>query len=120
MKFLALISMCFLSINAFAYSNGISTDQVPYHVGKMTTVCGKIVQIVPNPNDEEGGTFINLDRPFPNQPFYFFSPYQTPSRTNLNKRVCGTGVVQIHKEGYKTNKIKYQIVIRDISKLSIF
>ena len=101
--------MCFLSINAFAYSNGISTDQVPYHVGKVTTVCGKIAQIV----DRAGGTFINIDRPFPNQPFYFFSHNQTLSQQYVNKRVCGTGLIQLHEHGY-------QIVIRDVSKLSIF
>lgn len=106
MKHLVLILFLSVSFSALA-NNKFTTDQLSSGlVGKNITVCGKVAEIT----TIRGDTFINLDKPYPFQTFYFYANHQTLSLNKFYKTVCGTGVLNSHKG-------ILQIKIKDLSTL---
>ncbi|MCS4300141.1 MULTISPECIES: hypothetical protein [Acinetobacter] len=88
-----------LGISTFANAlSSISAYDAISYVGKSVTVCGTLVGVKPYKNN----LFLNLEKPYPNQPFYFYiknSDSQQLSKANskVGKKVCGTGIVEVYK-----------------------
>jgi hypothetical protein len=83
----------------------IRPSEAAKYVGKDATVCGKVasaayaIQVVGRP------TFLNLERPYPNQPFTVviwgtersrFSP--PPEKAYDGKRICVSGTVRVFQD----------------------
>lgn len=91
----------------------ISASQAAKHVGETTTVCGMVASAKYVPGSKGQPTFLNLDEPYPDQPFTvvvwgddrgrFSSP---PEVAFDGKRICVTGLIETYKQ-------KPQIVVRD-------
>lgn len=91
----------------------ISASEAAKHVGETTTVCGMVASAKYVPGSKGQPTFLNLDKPYPDQPFTvvvwgddrgrFSSP---PEVAFDGKRICVTGLIETYKQ-------KPQIVVRD-------
>lgn len=98
MKNLVLIfGLLAISTFANALSNISATDAKSY-IGKSVTVCGTLVSVKPYKNN----LFLNLEKPYPNQPFYFYiksadSSQLSKANSKVGKKVCGTGLVEVYK-----------------------
>jgi DNA/RNA endonuclease YhcR with UshA esterase domain len=77
----------------------LTAEQAKNHVGENATVCGVVASTHHAASSRGTPTFVNLDKPYPNQVFTIliwgedlekFSP--KPS-TWEGKRVCATGVI---------------------------
>ncbi len=91
----------------------ISASQAVQHLGETATVCGMVASAKYVSTSKGRPTFLNLDKPYPDQPFTvviwsddrgrFASP---PEVAFDGKRICVTGQI----ESYRS---KPQIVVRD-------
>jgi hypothetical protein len=97
----AVVFLVALALPAgFSAQERISPSEAAKYVGKSATVCGKVastayaIQVVGRP------TFLNLERPYPNQPFTVviwgserskFSP--PPEKAYDGKKICVSGIV---------------------------
>lgn len=88
-----------LSVSNFANAlTSISAYEAKAYVGKSVTVCGTLIGVKSYKNN----LFLNLEKPYPNQPFYFYiknSDSQQLSKANskVGKKVCSTGIVEVYK-----------------------
>ena len=73
------------------------------HVGEQATVCGSVAGVHHAINSKGQPTFINLDKPYPNQPFQIvifgsdLPNFENPQQKYSGKKVCVTGTIQIFK-----------------------
>ena len=83
----------------------ISPAEAKKYVGKFVTVCGKVVSAAYATNAAGRPTFINLERPYPNQPFNVviwgaergnFSP--PPEKAYDGKKICVSGEVLVFRD----------------------
>jgi DNA/RNA endonuclease YhcR with UshA esterase domain len=81
----------------------LTTDEAKSHIGENATVCGVVASTHYAGGSRGTPTFVNLDKPYPNQVFTIliwgedlakFSP--RPS-TWEGKRVCATGVISSYR-----------------------
>jgi micrococcal nuclease len=49
--------------------NTYTADQAKNHIGERATVCGVVASVYLSASGKEQPTFINLDKPYPNQVF---------------------------------------------------
>ncbi len=77
----------------------LTADQAKDHIGETATVCGVVAGTHYAARSRGNPTFVNIDKPYPNQPFAIliwgedlskFSP--RPSSWD-GKRVCATGQI---------------------------
>ena len=83
----------------------ISASQAASSVGQTKTVCGVVVSSKFAKDSNRSPTFLNLDRPYPNQVFTAViwggdrSKFkEAPEVTFRGKRICVTGPIQLYKE----------------------
>jgi len=83
----------------------ISPSEAKKYVGKSVTVCGKVASTAYASHAAGRPTFINLERPYPNQPFNVviwgsersnFSP--PPEKAYDGKKICVSGTVRVFRE----------------------
>jgi len=95
---LVLCLLLALSTAALA-ANTLTADEAKNHIGETATVCGIVASTHYAAQTKGSPTFVNLDKPYPNQPFTIliwgedlpkFSP--KPSTWD-GKRVCATGQI---------------------------
>lgn len=81
----------------------LTADQAKSHIGETATVCGVVASAHYAATSRGNPTFVNLDKPYPNQVFTIliwgddlakFSP--KPS-TWEGKRVCATGTISSYR-----------------------
>lgn len=98
-------------------AGAIPSAQAKDHVGETATVCGKVVDA----RYQESGshaTFLNFDKPYPNQTFTAFVPAESrakvgaPERDYKDKDTCVTGKIQDY-EG------KPEIIVTDPQQLKL-
>ncbi len=86
-----------------ALAANLTADQAKNHVGENATVCGVVASTHYARGSRGNPTFVNLDKPYPNQVFTIliwgedlakFSP--KPSTWD-GKRVCVTGVITSYR-----------------------
>jgi hypothetical protein len=81
----------------------LTAQQAAAHIGKTATVCGTVVSANYAVRTKGQPTFLNLDRPYPQQVFTILiwgsdrSKFGAPDVLHFGKRVCATGVIQSYK-----------------------
>src|SRR5580700_7418138 len=91
---------------------GLEPGEAAQHVGEKATVCGTVVSAHYAPRTRAQPTFLNLDRPYPNQIFtavIFGSDrpkFAEPETKLQGKRVCVTGTIRLYRR-------KPEIVLND-------
>ena len=74
------------------------------HVGQQATVCGSVAGVHQATGSKGEPTFINLDKPYPNQIFTILiwgsdlPNFGNPEGKYLGKQVCVTGTITIFKD----------------------
>jgi endonuclease G len=83
----------------------LNTTQAKDHIGKFTTVCGKVVSIKYVENGKGNPTYINLDKKFPDQQFtvVIYGDVRTsfsyvPDKKLMNKTICVKGKIGQYKD----------------------
>lgn len=82
----------------------LTTQEAKIHVGEQATVCGKAASIRYDQSSRGSPTFINLDKPYPNQVFTVViwgedrSKFGNPEMGYRDKRLCITGTISLYRE----------------------
>ncbi len=93
--------------------DGLTIDafEADRHVGRTATVCGPVASA--RYLGGGGLTFLNLERPYPDQPFTIVIPSEVrrafgtaPEREFLGRDVCVAGAIELHRG-------KPQVMLRD-------
>ena len=99
-------------------SESLSPAQAKDYIGKIATICGKVVSARYATNTRRKPTFLNLDEPFPRQVFTALIwgsdryKFGQPEVELMGERICVNGLI----EGYKG---KPEIIVREKSQLEI-
>ena len=118
--FLMLLSLGSCSTFSMGEEKGpITPERTGKYIGKTKTVCGIVASSIHDEKLSGQPTFLNLNRPFPEQIFTiliwgsdrpkFSDP---PEKTFQGKRVCVTGLITTHDR-------TPQIAISDPSQITI-
>ena len=94
----------------------ISAAEAKNHVGEKATVCGQVASTHYAASTRGNPTFINLDKPYPNQIFTVLiwgsdrPKFGEPEQTFRNKHICVTGKISDYKGvpeivGYEPSQI---------------
>ena len=100
-----------------AAPKSISASEAASYVGQKKTVCGAVVSSKFAKDSNRSPTFLNLDRPYPNQVFTAViwgsdrSKFkEAPEVAFQGKRICVTGPIQLYKE-------KPEVIVTDPSQV---
>jgi hypothetical protein len=91
-----------LTLSAAA-QNSITPSQARDHIGERTTVCGAVASTHYASSSRGNPTFINLDRPYPDQVFTVLiwgsdrPRFGQPDQSLRAKHVCVTGTISSYK-----------------------
>lgn len=83
--------------------NSISTAEAKNHVGEKATVCGEVASVHYAARSRGNPTFINLDKPYPNQIFTVLiwgsdrPKFGDPEEAYRSKHICVTGKISDYK-----------------------
>lgn len=83
--------------------NSISAAEAKNHVGEKTTVCGEVASTHYAARSRGNPTFINLDKPYPNQIFTVLiwgsdrPKFGDPEEAYRSKHICVTGKITDYK-----------------------
>ena len=97
----------------------ISAAEAKSHVGERATVCGEVASTRYAARTRGNPTFINLDKPYPNQIFTVLiwgtdrPKFGDPEELYRNKHICITGKISDYKNvpeivAYEPTQIKIQ------------
>jgi len=101
---LAAISCIILMWTALAQAQkSIQAADAKDHIGERATVCGQVASTHFAERSKGEPTFINLDKPYPNQIFTILiwgsdrAKFGDPERTYSGKHVCVTGRIASYR-----------------------
>jgi hypothetical protein len=100
MKILPFFVAILLLSTAVSAQSSYSPEQAKSHVGKRATVCGVVASAHYAASSKRQPTFINLDKPYPNQVFTIViwgsdrTKFGTPERDYAKKSICVTGTIE--------------------------
>ena len=101
---LAAISCIILMWTALAQAQkSIQAADAKDHIGERATVCGQVASTHFAERSKGEPTFINLDKPYPNQIFTILiwgsdrTKFGDPERTYSGKHVCVTGRIASYR-----------------------
>jgi hypothetical protein len=83
--------------------SSISASEAKNHIGERATVCGNVASTHYAAGSRGSPTFINLDKPYPNQIFTVLiwgsdrKKFGDPEETYQNKHICVTGKITDYK-----------------------
>jgi hypothetical protein len=81
----------------------LATQDAADHIGEVATVCGTVASTNFAIRSKGQPTYLNLDRPYPNQVFTILiwgsdrPKFGTPETTLMAKRVCATGTIKEYR-----------------------
>ncbi|SRR6266852_5433177 len=81
----------------------ISAVDAKNHVGEKATVCGNVASTHYATRSRGNPTFINLDKPYPNQIFTVLiwgndrAKFGNPEQTYSDKHICATGKISVYR-----------------------
>ncbi len=81
----------------------ITASEAQNHVGRTATVCGQVASTHFAASTRGRPTFINLDKPYPNQIFTGViwgsdrSKFGNPEQSYKDKRICVSGRITIYR-----------------------
>ena len=99
-----LLFLLFAWLGGAACATTLTADEAKNHIGETATVCGIVASTHYGEQTEGSPTFVNIDKPYPDQPFTVliwgedlpkFSP--KPS-TWEGKRLCATGQITSYRD----------------------
>lgn len=99
--------------------SSISAAEAKDHIGERQTVCGQVVSTHYAARSHGKPTFINLDKPYPNQIFTVViwgsdrAKFGDPEGMYQNKHICVTGTITDYKSvpetvAYEPSQVKVQ------------
>jgi micrococcal nuclease len=96
-----LLATCFAAILLLPLEaqKRLSPAEAKDHVGETATICGNVVSTRYATSTKGQPTFLNLDKPYPNQIFTIViwgsnrSKFGTPETDFKGKRICVTGKI---------------------------
>ena len=80
----------------------LAPSQAMDHIGEVQTVCGKVVSTRFASNSKGQPTFLNLDKPYPNEIFTILiwgenrSKFETPETRYNGNNVCVSGRISVY------------------------
>ena len=83
--------------------DAITAQDAAAHVGETLTVCGNVVSANYAVKSKDQPTFLNFDRPYPNQIFTVMiwgsdrAKFGEPENTLLGKKVCANGLIRAYR-----------------------
>ena len=98
-KFLSIL----LLFSGILFASSLTTSQARLHIGENATVCGKAVSGYYAKRTYGKPTFINLDKPYPNQPFTIViwdenrEKFNNPERAYNGRTVCVSGYIDSYR-----------------------
>lgn len=109
-----LLAVALLVAHSLAYSQvrkipgrttyqPLTTAQAKDHIGEEATVCGYVVSARYAASSRGRPTFLNLDRPHPNQVFTVViwgknrAQFGKPEKDYLKKKICVTGKIETYR-----------------------
>src|SRR5713101_1857923 len=99
-RFVSLVSLLGLALAAPAIAQKkLMASEAKEHFGETATVCGEVVSTRYADSTKGQPTFLNLDKPYPNQVFTIViwgnnrSKFGTPENDYKGKRVCVSGKI---------------------------
>lgn len=81
----------------------ITPSEASKHVGENATVCGVVAGVHTATRSRGNPTFVNLDKPYPNQVFTIliwgsdYAKFSPAPSTWEGKRVCATGLISSYR-----------------------
>jgi hypothetical protein len=94
-----LIALLLLGAPAMAEAAQFSPEEAQRHLGESATVCGTVASARFSARSASQPTFLNLDRPYPDQPFTIVifgrdrAKFGAPEQSLLHRRVCASGTI---------------------------
>jgi hypothetical protein len=101
-SFTVLFITVFSTGSCFAQKK-LGANEAKEHVGETATVCGNVASAHYAASSRRQPTFLNLDRPYPDQIFTIViwgsdrAKFGNPEHTYPSKRVCVTGQITSYK-----------------------
>ena len=81
----------------------LTAAEASAHVGQQATVCGRVAGVHHAVSSKGQPTFINLDKPYPNQLFQIvifgsdLPNFEDPQQRYSGRKVCVTGTIRIFR-----------------------
>lgn len=81
----------------------LAASQAKDHIGETATVCGKVVSTRYSASSRGRPTFLNLDKPYPNQVFTVViwgenrAKFGRPEKDYKDKEICVTGKIESYR-----------------------
>jgi hypothetical protein len=114
---LASLQILFLSLELIAQNEKrIPASGAAQYVGQIRTVCGYVASTRFLSNSRSKPTFLNFDKPYPNQDFTVViwpedrAKFGEPETKYLHKNVCVTGEITLYRGSP-------EIIVKDSSQL---
>jgi micrococcal nuclease len=92
------------SVSVYAAEQRLTSAEAKAHVGEQATVCGNAIGVRYAGSSKGQPTFINLDKPYPNQIFTILiwgsdrPKFGNPEQKYSSKELCVTGVITIFRD----------------------
>ena len=98
-----LFALGLLTGQVHADANTISAAEAANHVGESAKVCGRVASAKYATETRRQPTFLNLDRPYPDQVFTALiwgsdrSAFSYPPESLRGQRICVKGMIELYK-----------------------
>src|SRR5438309_5266859 len=102
-KIVAMTVVAVLWASLGQAQNSISAAQAKDHVGEKVTVCGEVVSTHYAARSRGNPTFINIEKPYPNQIFTVLiwgsdrPKFGDPEEMYRSKHICVTGKISVYR-----------------------
>jgi hypothetical protein len=101
LRFIAVVLL--LSTTPLTAQNTYTPEQAKGHAGERGTVCGVVASTHFAASSKGQPTFVNLDKPYPNQIFTVLiwgsdrAKFGTPEKDFAKKNICVTGTIEVFR-----------------------
>lgn len=103
-KFSLLLALCFfVNFPVYSQTKKLTAAEAKDHVGERATVCGQVVSTRYADRSKGQPTFLNLDKPYPNEIFTILiwgedrPKFGAPESKYRDANVCVTGKISSYR-----------------------
>ena len=114
-----ILSILILTFAASAFAQEtVTPEDAAKFIGQQKTVCGTVASAHYATRSKGQPTFLNLNKPYPNQIFTVFiwgsdrGKFEKPPETLSGKEICVSGVIQSYKGSP-------EIIVKDPSQIKV-
>ena len=99
----SVLAFVLLTATSALAQKTFTASEAKHHIGEQGTVCGKVVSTAWSESSRGRPTFLNFDKPYPDQIFTLViwgsdrSKFGEPETAYRGKRVCVTGKISSFK-----------------------